>query len=252
MTAGIPPACTSGPARLGLLGGFSLRAGARPLPTPPAGQRLLAYLAVQHDPVSRAKAAHTLWPDTDDTRAAACLRSALWRLPLTVPCLVEHPAGALALTAGVQVDTHELERQAAALASPDPIDPPELPAPRALCHDLLPDWSDDWLLAHREWLRQLRLRTLERLCVRHREAGALDAALEAAMAAVACEPLRESAHRLVVTVHLADGNVSEALRQYELYRLLLRDELGLTPTPTFRRLLAHVLGRPVDTGDTSR
>ncbi|MFD7702784.1 BTAD domain-containing putative transcriptional regulator [Streptomyces caelestis] len=248
MTAGTPMApLTSGPARLGLLGGFTLRAGARPLSTPPAGQRLLAYLAIQHDPVPRAKAAHTLWPDADDAHAAACLRSALWRLPHTDPYLVDHPAGTLALATDVDVDTHELERQAAVLASPQPIDPPDLPDPHALCHDLLPEWSDEWLLAHREWLRQLRLRALERLCVRHREAGALDAALGTAMAAIACEPLRESAHRLVATVHLADGNVSEALRQYELYRRLLRDELGLAPTPKFRRLLAHVLGRPVDT-----
>ncbi|MFD3735037.1 BTAD domain-containing putative transcriptional regulator [Streptomyces sp. NPDC058632] len=233
--------------QLGLLGGFTLRAGARPLSTPPAGQRLLAYLAVQHDPVPRAKAAHTLWPDVDGTHAAACLRSALWRLPHTGPCLVDHPGGTLTLATAVEVDTHKLEDQAARLASSQPIDPPDLPDPRALCHDLLPEWPDEWLLAHREWLRQLRLRALERLCVRHREAGALDAALETGMAAVACEPLRESAHRLVTTVHLADGNTSEALRQYELYRQLLRDELGLAPTPKFRRLLAHLLGRPVDT-----
>ncbi|MEZ3179444.1 SARP family transcriptional regulator [Streptomyces pimonensis] len=221
---------------------------------PPACQRLLAYLALQHDPAPRTRTAHTLWPDIDDAHAAACLRSTLHRLPRTAyGPLVEHPAGALALAGTVSVDTRHLERQAATVTSLDEVGPTELPTPDDLCHDLLPDWNDDWLLASREWLRQLRLRTLERLAARHCRAGRLDDALEAAMSAVACEPLRESAHRMVAAVHLADGNSFEALRQYDLYRHLLRDELGLSPSPRFRHLLADVLGRPVDassrTGD---
>lgn len=36
------------------------------------------------------------------------------------------------------------------------------------------------------------------------------------------DPLRESAHRLLVAVHLAEGNVSAALDQFDAYRRLLR------------------------------
>jgi DNA-binding SARP family transcriptional activator len=63
---------------------------------------------------------------------------------------------------------------------------------------------------------------------------------------VSGEPLRESAHRAVIEVHLAEGNPGEALRQYDLYRRLLRVELGLSPSQAIRSLVAHLLGRPTD------
>ncbi|MDP9399167.1 MAG: bacterial transcriptional activator domain-containing protein, partial [Actinomycetota bacterium] len=68
----------------------------------------------------------------------------------------------------------------------------------------------------------------------------------AGLAAVQSEPLRESAHRRVIEVHLAEGNLGEALRQYQTYRRLVADELGLPPSPAIRRLVAPLLGRPVD------
>jgi len=43
-------------------------------------QRLLAFLALQERPVSRVHVAGVLWPELPDERAAANLRSALWRL----------------------------------------------------------------------------------------------------------------------------------------------------------------------------
>jgi DNA-binding SARP family transcriptional activator len=68
-------------------------------------------------------------------------------------------------------------------------------------------------------------------------------AAEAALAAVAQEPLRESAHRLVMEAHLADGNPGEAVRHYRLFARLLGRQLGLQPSPRMRALLA---GLPVD------
>jgi DNA-binding SARP family transcriptional activator len=66
------------------------------------------------------------------------------------------------------------------------------------------------------------------------------------MAAVAADPLRESAHRRLALVHMDEGNFAEALRQYDVYRRLLRTELGLPPSPRFRRLVAPLLERPLD------
>ncbi|HVT66333.1 MAG TPA: bacterial transcriptional activator domain-containing protein, partial [Trebonia sp.] len=73
-----------------------------------------------------------------------------------------------------------------------------------------------------------------------------DLALTAALAAVTCDPLRESAHRRLALIHLSEGNLAEALRQYHLYRDLVRSELGLSPSPQFRRLIAPLLGRPAE------
>jgi DNA-binding SARP family transcriptional activator len=60
--------------------------------------------------------------------------------------------------------------------------------------------------------------------------GELSMAIDLGLRAVAIEPLRESAHRLVIRAHFAEGNRTEAVRQYEACARLLRDELGV-PLP---------------------
>jgi DNA-binding SARP family transcriptional activator len=84
--------------------------------------------------------------------------------------------------------------------------------------ELLPGWYEDWVLVERERLRQLRMHALEALAEKLTEAGRYGVAMQAAYAAVRADPVRESAHRAVVRVHLAEGNVLEALRAYELTR----------------------------------
>jgi DNA-binding SARP family transcriptional activator len=108
---------------------------------------------------------------------------------------------------------------------------------RFLGADVLPDWYDDWVLLERERFRQLRIRALDRLCEslagRRRSAEAL----EVGLAAVAIEPLRESAHRALVRIHLSDGNACEALRQYGLCRRLLGEQLGIEPSDQMEELV---------------
>jgi DNA-binding SARP family transcriptional activator len=41
-------------------------------------------------------------------------------------------------------------------------------------------------------------------------------------------------------VYLAEGNQSEAVRQFASYRALLHDELGLAPTVRLRRLVENL------------
>jgi DNA-binding SARP family transcriptional activator len=112
--------------------------------------------------------------------------------------------------------------------------------------DLLPGWSEDWLVVEQESYRQRRLHVLDELSQALCEATLYSSALEAALAAVQADPLRESAHRRVVSVHLAEGNPSEALRAYHAYRRLLASELGLPPSPAIRELVAPLLGRPLE------
>ena len=61
------------------------------------------------------------------------------------------------------------------------------------------------------------------------------------LSAVDGEPLRESAHRTLMLAHLAEGNASEAIRQYGVYSTLLRKELGMDPSGQIREL-ARSLG----------
>jgi DNA-binding SARP family transcriptional activator len=57
---------------------------------------------------------------------------------------------------------------------------------------------------------------------------------------VAGEPLRESAHRVVIQAHATAGNHGEALRQYRLFCSLLRDQLGLEPSAELRALVSRL------------
>ena len=49
-----------------------------------------------------------------------------------------------------------------------------------------------------------------------------------------------SAQRTLINAYLAEGNRSEAMRQYVLYRDVLRRDLGLTPTDELERLVRSV------------
>jgi DNA-binding SARP family transcriptional activator len=55
--------------------------------------------------------------------------------------------------------------------------------------------------------------------------------------AIADDPLRESARRTLIRVHLAQGNIHDALSQYATYRDILRDDLGLDPSPQMAALI---------------
>jgi DNA-binding SARP family transcriptional activator len=144
----------------------------------------------------------------------------------------------LALAAAVTVDVHELVRCAFALIRAERCESPEDWLRWIDCGDLLPGWYDDWVLFERERLRQLRLHALELAAERLLANGRPGLALAVALEAVRVEPLRESAHRQVLAIHLAEGNVGEALRQYDALCRLLRAELGVEPSAQTARMIA--------------
>ena len=102
---------------------------------------------------------------------------------------------------------------------------------------LLPDWYDEWLQHEGEALRQIRLHALETLAGALSAAGRHADAIQAALAAIQLEPLRETAHRTLIETHLAEGNWSEARRQFQRCRRLLGEELGVEPSEAMRQLL---------------
>lgn len=232
-TAGEPPAVA-----IRLLDGFRLAVDDNAVPVIPSSQRLLAYLALHETPVPRASLAAALWPDIPEKRGAARLRSALWRLVKPPHALVVADQALLGLSRQIDVDVVAIRRFASELAAPGAS--PAAP-PASLSADLLPGWTDSWVVAERDWFRQLCLRTLEILSERFRVIGDLFHAHETAIAAVRGDPLRESAHRRLIELHLADHNPAAALRQYTDYRALLQSELGLAPSPEIHRLLAPLL-----------
>jgi DNA-binding SARP family transcriptional activator len=221
---------------LRLLSSFAFARDGEDMDLPVNVQRLVIFLSLQPHPLQRSHVAGTLWPETSDQRASANLRSALWRLNQLGCQLIVAKGSCLALAPGIRVDLHRSAARARELLRD--LDSVIDEQDDALFHaDLLPDWYDDWLVIERERFHQLRLRALECVCERLTALGSYARAVEAGLAAVAAEPLRESAHRALVKVHLAEGNLAEAVRQFQFYRRLLQDELGLSPSPQMVTLL---------------
>jgi DNA-binding SARP family transcriptional activator len=131
---------------------------------------------------------------------------------------------------------HRLLAPQASTRTPDP--GPE--AVSALSAELLPDWYDEWVHIEAEDWRQLRLHALEALAQRLTIQGDYGDAAAAALAAVRAEPLRESPRAALIRVHIAEGNPSEALREFARYGELLMLELGLEPTERLRALVAEL------------
>jgi DNA-binding SARP family transcriptional activator len=227
---------------LALLDSFELRCGGEPVQLPPSAQRLLALVALHERPLLRPYAAGTLWLDTTEDRASANLRSSLWRLNRLGQKLVEATNLQLRLAPEVRVDVRESAELAhRLLTKPDGWEGGEIDLDLArLTGELLPDWYDDWVFIERERLRQLSLHALEALGERLLAAKRLGEALETALAAIAMEPLRESAHRLLIRIHVEEGNAGEAIRQFEFCRQLFRDHLGLSPSPQLAQLVETV------------
>jgi DNA-binding SARP family transcriptional activator len=232
--------------RLGLLDGFELRHEGSLVRLPLSTQRLLAFLALHERPMQRLYVAGTLWLESSQQHANANLRTALWRLGRRSGALVNATATDISLANSVNVDLREISTRAQRVLAHDvrTEDLDEL----CLAGDLLPDWYDDWLLIERERFRQLRLHALESLCEFLADAGHFAAAAQAGLAAVAGEPLRDSSHRALIRTHLLEGNASEAVRQYGIYREILRTQLGLEPSQAMQELVGVLAERPARAG----
>jgi len=230
--------------RVRLLGGFELRVADAVVEIKPGPQRLLALVALTGTAVDRTFTACQLWPEASRERAQANLRSTLWRLRDVPATLVTASKTHLRLAPAVWVDVRQ------GLAELQRVDPEAtagaLRCEATLLADLLPDWYDDWLETERERIRQLRLAALERCAEGMLAAGRSAEGIQLGLRAAALEPLRESPHRLVMRCHLAEGNVVEAVRQYQRFASLLRRELDTAPSALMTRLLGAV--RPAAAG----
>ncbi len=234
MTASVPGF------HLRLLDRFELRSAGLVIPVTTGPQRLVTYLALHNRLLPRGHVAGTLWPDVPTGRANANLRASIWRLPSSCRPVIDLSTRHIKLGIDVTVDltaaiglAQRLMDRSKRCTEGDL----SAEARSVLSYDLLPACYDDWVLVECERFHQLRLHALDALCERLTAAERYGEAIDAGLAAVCGEPLRESAHRALIRAHLAEGNYAEAGRQYELYRRILHDELGIGPSDGLRQLM---------------
>jgi len=105
-------------------------------------------------------------------------------------------------------------------------------------------WIDQW----RRRLEEVRLRGLECFAAASLGLGgpALAQAEERARMLTELAPYRETGHRILMEALERRGNLAEALRAYERLRVLLREELGIVPSPTVQAVHRRLLLQSAD------
>lgn len=193
------------------------------------GRRLLAYLALRKLPTVRGSAAAQLWPDVSDDVGRANLRRALWHVPRG---WVVTMGDELVLDA--ECDLEEAHRSAARALAGEPLSLDEI---ALLSNDILPGWYEEWVLPEQDAFHMLRVHALEAACRTMVSSGQYGLAVQAGTAAVAAEPLCESAAEALIDAHLAQHNRYQAVQCYRMLAQRLAHELGVEPDPA---LAAHV------------
>ena len=217
--------------RCHILGGFELRIGGQAVLLPANGRRVLACLALAGPAMRRDALAGRVWTWSSQARAQANLRNALWRIRRVDRRVVEADNDEVRLGGDVAVDlrasaqhARKLDRATGGVRCPRsrhrrPGEPARGGHPARLGRRLGPAGARAAPPAAHP--------RLEALSQGLADAGRFAQAVDAAYAAIAAEPLRESAHAALISAYLAEGNRAEAARQFVAYERLIDEELGL-------------------------
>jgi DNA-binding SARP family transcriptional activator len=106
-------------------------------------------------------------------------------------------------------------------------------------------WLDEW----RRRLRDVELRGLECFAEARLNLGgpALWQAEDCARQLIELAPYRETGHRILIEALARHGNVAEALLAYDGLRVLLREELGVAPSPAVQKVHRRLLDQRTTT-----
>ena len=153
------------------------------------------------------------------------------------------PAGAFvdveaALEALHRAESHIANREWAEAWGPSGVAYHTASRPLLQGHDRT--WLDDW----RRRLDDVRVRGLECFAAARLGLGGptLPQAADCARQLIELAPFRETGHRILMEALERSGNAAEALRAYDRLRVMLRDELGVAPSPAVQNVYRRLLG----------
>ena len=196
---------------------------------------LIAYLALQGSRgQSREKLADLLWGNSAEEQTRANLRQTLSSIRKALSggadCLATKGDQISLAGPGIELDVSAFERFA------------EEATPAALGHaaqlykgDLLDGFSlkedsfEAWVRVERERLRHRACEVLAKLVSYRDGVGDTDRCVEVAARLLQLDPLRESAHRILMRSYAAQGRQASALKQFEICRDVLARELRVEP-----------------------
>jgi DNA-binding SARP family transcriptional activator len=217
------------------------------------GRLLFAYLAVNRDRVAgRDELTEALWPRRLPSAPDLALSALLSKLRRLLPggALVGRDQIRLELEPRARVDVEAardgIHRAEALVAARDWLAAigPTLVAHNISQRRFLPGEEGPWIDQLRRELEEIRVRALE--CTARRSLGLgepeVAVAERTARRLVDLSPYRETGYAVLMEAFERQGNIAEALRVYESLRRLLREELGVAPSPTVQRVHERLLG----------
>lgn len=230
--------------RVELLGSFAVRVDGAAVRLPAAAPRLVALAALHRTPVSRPRLAELLWPHLDRRGAIASLRSTLSRLRGATPHLIAPGAGDVTIAEGVSVDVWEREELVVQVIEGGDRGAHREAVIEQLIVELLPGWHDDWVMFERDRLREISMHAIEAQAAALADDRQFACAIATVYEAIRLDPLRESAVRMLIEIHLAEGNRAQAVRRYLEFRHRLAAALGVDPSEEMQSLVAPLVVRP--------
>ncbi len=216
------------------------------------GRMLFVYLVLNRTrDVQAAELMTALWPDDAPDGAEATLRTLLSKVRRVVETDIGgHGRGyRLELGPGVLVDLERamvaIHRAETAIAHEKWFEAwgPSQVAMFTAQRGFLPGEDAPWIDERRHALEDLESRALECYAVAAIEIGGAEvaAAERASRRLIERQPYRESAYRLLMRVMAERGNVADALRIYEQLKMILTEELGVSPSPQTQALQLSLL-----------
>jgi predicted ATPase/DNA-binding SARP family transcriptional activator len=222
-------------------------------PTHKAGG-LLAYLAYYVDRSHpREELIDRFWPDAAIEAGRVNLRSALAALRRQLESLdVAAERVLIADRSTVRLDSEAIRTDVAlflqevqsAARAPSPLRQIEAweRAVSIYRGELLPGYYDDWVTIERGRLAEVYRRMLLQLSVALEQQGDYARAITCVRNAVQADPLDEAAHCALIRHCAASGQMTAALRQYQEWERILREELNATPEQSFEEIVRAARG----------
>jgi len=219
----------------------------------------LAMLAVEHrHPVSRDQIADELWPERLPRSWETALRAVISKVRTACgragldPSLIENAFGCYQLHLGhgtldVDVAADALHTAESQLTHGEPL----AAAANALVtciicrRPFLPGLYNSWTLRRRDQLRDLHVAARQMLAETHAAAGNYALSARHAEHALELDPYREALHQRLIVSRALAGDRAGAAHCFDRYRTLLRDELGVEPSPDTVALFDAALGQGI-------
>ncbi len=209
-------------------------------------RELLGYLACHRNrDLPREVVIGTLWEDMQEEQGKRALRQTLWQLQSALGQfqitasrpLIEADGEWLRLNpdSGIWIDIvrfEELEKMTRIpMGGTIPSDHIQnlKEAVSIYRGHLLEDCLSDWCNDERRVLSVKYLRMLTSLMLQQEKNGDYEEAVDTARRLLREEPASGNAHRVIMSFHYQEGDRTAALRQFQLYKLIMRDEFNDTP-----------------------